>query len=102
MVDINAIFSLSPTGILASSVIKLAFFSLGTDSPVNADSSICKFALSISLISAGIKRPASIIIISPGTKSSEFISTTSPLRLTALLGVVICCNASSAFSAFDS
>ena len=100
--DIKAILVLSPIGADLLSKIVFAFFSAGTDSPVKADSSIFKFALSIRRISAGIYLPASIITISPGTTSSEGISKRIPFLFTIAFGVLSFFNDSKAFSAFDS
>ena len=100
-VDIKAILFWSPIGISLSGK-KEASFSEGTDSPVKADSSIFKFAVSINLKSPGIYLPASIITISPGTISSERISFKEPSLLTRALGVESSFKASKAFSALDS
>jgi len=80
-------FFLSPRDTFSSSRIRFAFLSTGTDSPVRADSSTLRLALSIRRISQGINLPASMIITSPGTTSSEGISINSPLRFTIAFGV---------------
>ena len=100
--DIYAILTLSPTGAFSSSSTIFASFSAGTDSPVKADSSIWRLAVSINLKSAGMYLPASIITISPVTTSSDGISINSPFLFTNALGVLSCFRASRAFSAFDS
>ena len=100
--DIKAILILSPIGKESSSKIIFAFFSEGTDSPVKADSSIFKFALSIRRTSAGIYLPASIIIISPGTTSFEGISKRIPSLFTIAFGVLSFFKDSKAFSALYS
>ena len=51
-------------------------------SPVSDDSSICRSVDSISVPSAGISSPTSIMTTSPTTTSFRAISTTLPSRLT--------------------
>ena len=93
---------MSPIEAFLQLIIKFASFSAGRDSPVKADSSIFRLALSISLKSAGIYLPASIIAISPTTTCSEGISRRIPSLFTSALGVLSCFKASRAFSALDS
>ena len=79
-----------------------AFFKTGSVSPVKLDSSIFKLWLSNNLQSAGTYVPASNSTISPGTKSSAWISCILPSLTTFAIGGVICFKASIDFSAFAS
>lgn len=88
--------------VLPSSSIKLASLSTGMDSPVRADSSIFKLTVSMRRKSQGIYLPASMIIISPGTISSEGISISWAFLFTIALGVDRFCKVSKDFSALYS
>ena len=79
-----------------------ADFTVGTDSPVKAASSTCKFTACINRISAGTCLPASKKTISPGTNNSLGISVCIPFLFTNALGLVNLCNASIALRAFPS
>ena len=102
IVDIKPKFNRSPKAVFGSVGVREASFSEGTDSPVNDDSSTCRFTDAINRISAAMILPASRIRISPGTIFSESISFTIPFRRTSALGNVSCCRASIAFPAFTS
>ena len=91
--------TLSPNTISSDDKTIEESFSAGTDSPVKADSSTLRFTDSISLKSAGMYLPASIITISPTTTSSEGISLIIPSLFTTALGVDKDFKASKAFSA---
>ena len=97
----KTILVLSPRAAF-SSITSAAFFSEGTDSPVNADSSLLRLADVINRASAGTKSPASILIISPGTSSDASITISLPLRITRACGADMFFRASNAFSALDS
>ena len=89
-----------PTSSSASRVV--ASFSLGTDSPVKAASSICNELASIKRTSAGTTSPASRIIMSPGTNSVLLTFLMVPSRRTLALGEAIFRKASIASSALAS
>ena len=76
-----------------------ASFSAGTDSPVSADSSLLREALSIKRASAGTKSPASTRMMSPGTSLAASMVCSLPLRMTRAWGAESDLSASSAFSA---
>ena len=97
----KSILSLSPSGADGETTAS-ASFSAGTDSPVSADSSDLRFALSRRRASAGTKSPASSLIISPGTTSCAEIMCSLPPRITRACGADIFLSASSAFSALFS
>jgi len=61
-------------------------FSEGRDSPVSEDSSIFSEAASKIRASAGMRAPASISMMSPGTTFSDGISSTFPPRTTLACG----------------
>ena len=90
--------SLSPNG-ASSFTSASASLSAGTDSPVSADSSLFRFALTISLASAGTKSPASSLMMSPGTTCVEATMLSCPFLITLACGADIFFSASSAFSA---
>ena len=77
-------------------------FSTGTDSPVNAASSIFKLFASNKRKSAGTTSPASNKTMSPGTNSSLLTVMTCPSRRTFAFGEDISFNASMACSALAS
>ena len=97
-VDENIQLCISPSDTSSFSIVSILFVT-GTDSPVNADSSITKETDSMILPSAGIKSPASILITSPGTNSCELIEIRFPSLNTFALGVLNFFNASNDFSA---
>ena len=76
--------------------------STGSDSPVSADSSTLRLALSKMRQSAGTASPASSTTMSPTTRSSLFTSRILPSRTTFEVLAAICCRASKASSALDS
>ena len=61
-------------------------FSAATDSPVRADSSTARPYASVSRASAGMRRPASTMITSPGTIRSAGIRRCCPPRRIGLVG----------------
>ncbi len=87
----------SPSASRASTIL-----STGRDSPVSADSSTLRLALSTTRQSAGTASPASRTTTSPGTSSSERTSTIFPSRTTLEVLAAICWRASKASSALDS
>ena len=91
----------SPRGSCSSSRAAVCLFT-GTDSPVNADSSICIDADSTSRKSAGTTSPASKMTTSPGTNSVLWICCIWPSRSTLACGAAKLFNASIASSALDS
>ena len=88
----------SPRGAF-SLTVSSASFSEGTDSPVRAASSDFKLDERISLASAGIKSPASSLMISPGTSKEASIICSTPSLITLALGEERFLRASKAFSA---
>ena len=74
-------------------------FNSATDSPVSAASSILRLAVSISLASAATLSPVLKTITSPGTNSRDGCIDSSPARMTADIGAIICFKACMARSA---
>ena len=91
----------SPRGAF-SSTWAVASFSLGTLSPVRADSSLFRLTLFSSRASAGMKSPASRRMMSPGTSWAASMTCSFPSRSTLAWGADMFFRASMAFSALDS
>ncbi len=81
----KALFFRSPRATCSWSMGSI-FFSIGSDSPVRAASSMRRLATSTRRPSAGIRFPASSSTTSPGTSSRAEISTTWPSRRTRTVG----------------
>ena len=96
----NAMFERSETPVLSSRIA--LFFSAAIDSPVKKDSSIKRFFVSISLMSAGTLLPDSTSTMSPGTSSSALISAIFPVLFTLAKILMISSRAVALFSAFHS
>ena len=100
-VDEITILLRSPSTVPSGSTAS-ACLSTGTDSPVMADSSAFRLALSRMRASAGTRSPASSTMMSPGTRKAVSSRTCSPPRTTLARGADIFCSASRAFSALSS
>ena len=100
-VDEITMFFRSPSTV-SSGRLSMACLLTGTDSPVMADSSAFRFALSRIRASAGTRSPASSTMTSPGTSLLVSTRTISPPRITFASGADIFCSASSALFALSS
>ena len=97
----NTMFERSPIAASAATTAS-ASFSVGTDSPVSADSSDLSDEDDIRRASAGTKSPASNFIMSPGTRSEAAMIFSVPSLITRACGADMFLSASSAFSALFS
>ncbi|AIV03510.1 hypothetical protein MGM1_1230 [Candidatus Malacoplasma girerdii] len=93
---------LQSNALFVFSLIGVANFSTGSLSPVNDDWVMNKSLADKILISAGIMSPAANLIISPGSTSSIGISLVWPLRIIAVVVLIISFNFSLALELFRS
>ena len=96
----KTMFFISAICIFSSKVVNILV--TGVDSPVKDASCVCNLTISINLASAGTFEPSSNTITSPGTKSFESISCSSPSLITIAFNEANFFNASIDFSALYS